>query len=912
MPSNPFYAFVELWIGDVNMTLIPPQHLQSFTYTRTSANELGKFIISLFDETAILVENQLIKGYDNIRFQYGYVDPNTSRITESSKIYSGIVTEYDTDFSPVGAVLTIEGWSTTISTFASPKSDTYTDMSIDAIVRQIAKEEGWIEGTIVPCEPVSDGDALHRPFTRNNQTPQEFIVNDLIPLAKSSATGDSNFTLSFEEVDDEIKVNFCPITQAAILNENNVHNYQFQWGSGDKESKVISFNPDYSGTLCLMMGGGVVDSSTLDRLTNDIVNMKFTSTDDPNRVVLADRSAYDYKAATRYLGGSAQSPDEMKRIAAYMWYNAASEPINADLTILGDTQIQPFDLISIVMLNKDGLPHHSSGIYLIREVEDDIVGGSFTTKLTLMKNAMSIGLNESGGIDVNANVDYSINSTTDDYWGDDYLASGSATADSLVSYAVGEEGYKEGSNGYTKYGDWYADGFENEDWCAMFVAYCADHAGVPQDVIPRYASCTSYRDWFKNKGQWHSRSSGYSPKKGDLIIFDWSTDKGGRDGNPDHIGIVVSNDGSRVHTIEGNTSNQVKQKDYSLTSLDILGYCSPAYPDAGNVLGSTRDYSSTSDNETTALNFILQVMGFNLATACGILANMEAESSFSTGALGDDGTSYGLCQWHLGRWDKLKTYCSNNGLDPSSANGQLRYMYHELQTDESTALSMLQNLPNTADGAYRAGYNWCYYYERPDAKESTSRYRGNKAKNEYWDKYQGYSPAAAPAASGNYVWVGNSLAYGLATADSKPTLYTKVGGTVDSTEVKNIKGISAFSNIVIELGTNEIHNGMSCSDFISKLKSLISQYQNSNRNAKVYVVSIAPVSSDYSTRLTNDNIRDWNSQLSLACSKITNTTFVDCSLFFQGFNQWGGDKLHLTSAGYSSWKDSIKKAIGLS
>ena len=80
-------------------------------------------------------------------------------------------------------------------------------------------------------------------------------------------------------------------------------------------------------------------------------------------------------------------------------------------------------------------------------------------------------------------------------------------------------------------------------------------------------------------------------------------------------------------------------------------------------------YSVTGNaNETAIYNYVINTMGLNNAAACGILANIYKESSFNPHALGDSGTSYGICQWHGSRWDRLKTYCSNNGLDSTCHN----------------------------------------------------------------------------------------------------------------------------------------------------------------------------------------------------------------------------------------------------
>ena len=42
---------------------------------------------------------------------------------------------------------------------------------------------------------------------------------------------------------------------------------------------------------------------------------------------------------------------------------------------------------------------------------------------------------------------------------------------------------------------------------------------------------------------------------------------------------------------------------------------------------------------------------------------------------------------------------------------------------------------NTADGAYDAGWYWCYNFEVPANRETVSVTRGNLAKNTYWEQY---------------------------------------------------------------------------------------------------------------------------------------------------------------------------------
>lgn len=59
-----------------------------------------------------------------------------------------------------------------------------------------------------------------------------------------------------------------------------------------------------------------------------------------------------------------------------------------------------------------------------------------------------------------------------------------------------------------------------------------------------------------------------------------------------------------------------------------------------------------SGNQTEAIiyEFLVSNMGLTSAAACGVIANIQYESGFSPTKLGDHGTSYGICQWHNGRF----------------------------------------------------------------------------------------------------------------------------------------------------------------------------------------------------------------------------------------------------------------------
>ncbi len=140
-------------------------------------------------------------------------------------------------------------------------------------------------------------------------------------------------------------------------------------------------------------------------------------------------------------------------------------------------------------------------------------------------------------------------------------------------------------------------------------------------------------------------------------------------------------------------------------------------------------------NEQLIYIFLTEEMGFNSAAACGVLANIKAESTFNPTAYNKSGGSYGICQWTGGRFTKLKNFCAEKGFDYKSLTGQLYYLEHELKDGYTKTYNYLKGVDNSGAGAYDAGYYWCYHFEVPANRGSRSVQRGNTAKDTYWPKY---------------------------------------------------------------------------------------------------------------------------------------------------------------------------------
>ncbi len=159
-------------------------------------------------------------------------------------------------------------------------------------------------------------------------------------------------------------------------------------------------------------------------------------------------------------------------------------------------------------------------------------------------------------------------------------------AKSQVGYLEGNSnsqlsGTGNGTKNYTEYGKWYG---MQDMWCAMFVSWVANQAGVSTKVVPKTASTVTGLDTFINAGRAYTRkqvaNGNYVPKAGDIIYF-----KSDRNNNKtNHVGIVTGYSNNTVYTIEGNYTPDnvahrggVYEASYKISNTYIVYICSPKY-----------------------------------------------------------------------------------------------------------------------------------------------------------------------------------------------------------------------------------------------------------------------------------------------------------------------------------------------
>ncbi len=170
-------------------------------------------------------------------------------------------------------------------------------------------------------------------------------------------------------------------------------------------------------------------------------------------------------------------------------------------------------------------------------------------------------------------------------------------AQDIVNVALSQEGYHEGSSSsnlggnssssanYTEYGNWFG---RQDNWCAIFISWCANQAGIPTSIVKKNAVASGSTCQFgEKKYTFGSRA----PQVGDIIYVQNDSDS-----DVDHVGLIYKVDNTYIYAVEGNFGNKVgtikyykdsgKQTYYSSTK--ILFYGVPDYAKSSSTTTTTK------------------------------------------------------------------------------------------------------------------------------------------------------------------------------------------------------------------------------------------------------------------------------------------------------------------------------------
>lgn len=159
-------------------------------------------------------------------------------------------------------------------------------------------------------------------------------------------------------------------------------------------------------------------------------------------------------------------------------------------------------------------------------------------------------------------------------------------------------------------------------------------------------------------------------------------------------------------------------------------------PELGSFLLIRPEYAF---NETLIWLFCVDQLHFTRSAACGILANVQCESSALPDREETDTdpeAGFGICQWSFERREAFDRFCGERDLDRYLLESQLLFMGYEFETNYSFTGDFLRSAPETDEGAYDSGYWVCFEYEQPKDFEFVSAERAELSLN-LWKKLNG-------------------------------------------------------------------------------------------------------------------------------------------------------------------------------
>lgn len=178
-----------------------------------------------------------------------------------------------------------------------------------------------------------------------------------------------------------------------------------------------------------------------------------------------------------------------------------------------------------------------------------------------------------------------------------------------------------------------------------------------------------------------------------------------------------------------------KVVDKVLTLTNSMGHLMRALGKAmqGDFKGAREEFINAGADENATgerskyIQQKLMSMGFTASAAAGVVGNLVQESGLRTDAIGDNGTSGGLAQWHNERLDALKRFAAARGKEWTDLDTQIEFLAEEMRTSYADTYAKMQN----AELPEIAGQIMTDEYEIPDPASANYAQRQANARAAY-------------------------------------------------------------------------------------------------------------------------------------------------------------------------------------
>ena len=261
---NPSSPIIFLKIGSTTITVTnsprQAQHLINLSVTESAYDTYSDIVFTLFDESALVVEYEIKRGFNNVQYRFGMDE------TSLCPMRTCHIKDYDIEFTGGGMMLTLQcvNGSLDITGHSNDHEEPKTFKGkISDVIRQICQELGYEEGNIVETD--DDPNAKEEGYKSSGFDLMAF-ARELCTSAKS-VDGESGYVLYTKDKDGKTYLYFEPCKKATV---ELYDTYEFVIGK--EHENIISFKPEYKGllyTLVTPAGTETTDSESSDSSSSD-------------------------------------------------------------------------------------------------------------------------------------------------------------------------------------------------------------------------------------------------------------------------------------------------------------------------------------------------------------------------------------------------------------------------------------------------------------------------------------------------------------------------------------------------------------------------------------------------------------------------------------------------------------------
>ena len=258
---NPSSPIIYLKIGSTVITVAnsprQAQHIINLSVTESAYDTYSDIVFTLFDESALVVEYEIKKGFNNVQYRFGMDE------TSLCPMRTCHIKDYDIEFTGGGMMLTLQcvNGALDITGHSNDHEEPKTFKGkISDVIRQICKELGYEEGNIVETD--DDPNAKEEGYKSSGFDLMAF-ARELCTSAKS-VDGESGYVLYTKDREGKTYLYFEPCKKATV---ELYDTYEFVIGK--EHENIISFKPEYKGLLYTLVTPSGGDSSTTDSSTTD-------------------------------------------------------------------------------------------------------------------------------------------------------------------------------------------------------------------------------------------------------------------------------------------------------------------------------------------------------------------------------------------------------------------------------------------------------------------------------------------------------------------------------------------------------------------------------------------------------------------------------------------------------------------